>query len=223
MSETEETKLTVARALVKLKTSNERIEKGIEEFGTTLNPYTHTVGDKGISGYASVDEYEEHVKSRYESLLATMTYRDELKKAIVQSNGVTKITVGGEEMTVATAIERKKTIQNKIALQQTLKRCYTTEVKEVERLKREVENTVQNNISNVGVDVTKATKSQHAKDIVEAVTKMFDTLYEINIIDPIGIVKKIDELDEEIIAFLEEVDFAITESNSTTYVEIPGE
>ena len=49
-----------------------------------------------------------------------------------------------------------------------------------------------------------------------------EAIYKVDFVDPIELQKKIDELEEDITSFENEVNYALSESNSTTYIEVEG-
>ena len=104
------TKISVTRALATLSKIEDKITKRINTLDTIH--IARGEGDrKAIPGsLVSVSAFESTAVSDFQGLVDLMKVRDELKAAVVQSNAVTKVTVGGVEMTVAQAIERKRTI-----------------------------------------------------------------------------------------------------------------
>ena len=56
------------------------------------------------------EEFKKRTTSDFQSLNDLIKRRNQVKNAIVSSNAVTKVTVGGQTMTVAEAIEYKTII-----------------------------------------------------------------------------------------------------------------
>lgn len=101
--------LTVTEALVKLKLANKKLEDSANK--VTLG-YVSSKGAKTVpAGYANVDEFKKEVQSKLESVQGLMVFRDRLKKAVVESNAKTVVTVASETMSVAEAIERKQAVK----------------------------------------------------------------------------------------------------------------
>ncbi len=105
---------TVTEALVKLKLSNKKIE---EATGQVLIGYTVTGGNKTPPpGFKDQEVFKAEVKKRLDSVVGLVTFRDKLKKAVVESNARTSVVVGKKTMTVAEAVETKASLKNKKTL-----------------------------------------------------------------------------------------------------------
>lgn len=102
---------TVTEALVKLKLASKKIEDSI------IGNLTGVLATKGATvapaGFKSVEDYKSEVKKRLDSTNGLIEFRDKLKKAIVESNARTSVSVGRKTMTVAEAIETKHSIAAK--------------------------------------------------------------------------------------------------------------
>jgi RNase P subunit RPR2 len=121
-------KISIARALIELKTLEKRIEKKLNE----IEPVTILTGNTLESGITSKEAFEKSVKASYQSLIGLIEHKRKLKAAIVKSNAVTVVEVAGEKMTVAEAIERKSSIEIEKNIKRTLSKKYTEKLKTVE-------------------------------------------------------------------------------------------
>lgn len=96
-------KMTIHKALCELKTLDARITKSI---GETEYVFANKHSNDKVNGM-TVAAYCDEIKSGYQRVTDLIKRRDAIKRAVVLSNAVTKVTVGGKEYTVAEAIEMK--------------------------------------------------------------------------------------------------------------------
>ena len=96
-------KMTIHEALSELKVIGKRIDKEINGVVfVTANKHSNTkIGGK------TIEEFSDNIKSKYQKITDLIKRRTAIKKAVVKSNAVTDVTIGGETMTVAEAIEYK--------------------------------------------------------------------------------------------------------------------
>jgi RNase P subunit RPR2 len=205
-------KISIARALIELKTLEKRIDKKLHE----LEPISILTGNKLESGIDSKEAFEKEVKASYQSLIALIEYKRKIKSAIVKSNAVTYVEIAGAKMTVAEAIERKSSIGIEKEIKKTLAKKYTDKLKIVE-----------NHNSNIQSQLYKLLQATYSKPETELSKEDYDKIAipfkennDATLIDPLNVKKTLQELDEEISEFESEVDIALTESNARTEVEV---
>lgn len=202
---------SVQRGLMELKTLGARIDRAARK------PFvSHYVGDEGVpQGYKSVEEFEKSAKGSYESVNALIARRNAIKAAIIASNAVTQVEVGGVKMTVAAAIDRKDSIEfEKLVLQQ-LKGQFAHTTRAINGENQLMEQRIAKRIDDEsGKD--KKIEESYEKQIVDA-TK---SRYEPHIVDPIGIREEIERLEKSIEDFELNVDVALSEINARTEIEI---
>lgn len=211
------TTISVTRALATLTKLENKIEKRISE----LNPVQIAKGTgehRAIPGsLSSVEDFEKTAKSDFQGLQDLLDVRDELKGKVVQSNAVTLVTVGTKEMTVAQAIEGKRTIQYKELLLAKLKAQYNHAQARLNKETNEFEAKLeQARAPYIGRD--KSPDPEQLKT-VEGPTRLISTP---TIVDPLNLADKIRSLEEEIEDFKSNVDFALSEINAKTEVTIEG-
>ena len=143
--------------------------------------------------------------------------RDELKSAIVQSNAATPLTVNGVDMTCAQAIEMKSSIQYKKTLLAQLKSTYTAVAARVEQENRRVDQNIEDALSGYTNRDGSKKISEEEQDII--INKRHEE-GDFEMVDPLDIANKIDNLENEIDGFESSVDIALTVSNSTTFIEV---
>ena len=205
-------KMTITRALVEKKRLEERIERALREF----RPTVILVGNSIPAGFQSVEAFKEHVKGKYDSLKDMIDRRCKIVQKIAQSNATTKVTVNGQEMTVAEALEKKNfykaTGKNVLTTFQTVYASSKNKFEQVEA--NEKSKADQEFEKLIGRD--KSVKEEEMR----AVRETIDKNHKVTLVDPIEIGKVYEEMSEKNTKFLEDVDIALTESNSKTEIEI---
>jgi len=204
--------VSVTRALKELKVLGDRIGKSIGEL-KVLDITQNKFKGKALKTNQSVDDFTKNVKSKFQSLQDLLTRRTKLKSAIIVSNAATTIEVGGKSMTVAETLDFKTFLEFKRDLLKRLK----TEKAGFDRdiinarvtLERQVDVLIEQNI---GKD-RKADKEDYDK-----IAKPYMEANELRLIDPVGVQKVIEGLDEEITKFEADVDIVLSESNSRTEI-----
>lgn len=211
------TKMSVTRALATLTKVEEKIQKRIEALNT-IHIAKGTDANRQIPGsIQSVEDFEKSAQADFQGVQDLLAVRDDLKAKVVQSNAVTKVEIAGESMTVAQAIERKRTIVFKELLLGKLKSQYNQAQLRLNRDTQEFE---------AKLEAARAPYVQRDKApdaaqlaVVEAPVRSMGTP---SIVDPLGLADKIRALETEIEDFKSNVDFVLSESNAKTEVEIEG-
>lgn len=211
------TKMSVTRALATLTKVEEKIQKRIEALNT-IHIAKGTDANRQIPGsIQSVEDFEKSAQADFQGVQDLLSVRDDLKAKVVQSNAVTKVEIAGESMTVAQAIERKRTIVFKELLLGKLKSQYNHAQVRLNRDTQEFE---------AKLEAARAPYVQRDKApdaaqlaVVEAPVRSMGTP---SIVDPLGLADRIRSLEAEIEDFKSNVDFVLSESNARTEVEIEG-
>lgn len=196
-------KITITRALTELKTLDKRIQKAIDS-GTFVSFHGQ---------FFKPDENSKLAQSNYQSIMDLLERRKQIKSSIVMSNAVTKVIIYGKEMTVAEAIETKSSIKHLENLLNRMKSQFGQATKNVESLNEKVRRDLESKTKMSGE------KDESKFDLTEFSTTYVD-LHGVKLYDPLKISSKIDEIENYITGFKSEVDFILTEKNSTTYIEV---
>lgn len=202
-------KITITRALAELKLLDSRINKVIGEckFAVCVTKNTNYNVNK--------NDFTSQTLAKQQSLYDLMTRREKLKSAIVRSNTSTLVKIGSKEMTVVDAIEMKHTIEYKNHLLELLKKQRLQVTTEFENHKRKVKQAIDANITQICSRDVKPDPST-----IQDLTDMMWKSDPVEIFDPIGLDKTIESLSAEIEDFTSNVDFALSESNSLTQIEV---
>lgn len=204
-------KLTIHRALSELKLIGTKIEKGIEN----LMPSGLAQKDKLVNNVHQRDSFEKNAKETYQSIIDLIERRNKIKSAIVQANGKTQVTIAGNQMTIADAINLKAVIGYKKALIERMTKWHNSTKAQLEKVNAQVD-----------ADALKLAEVALGKqgikigdDDVQKVTSQFLEAKRFSIVDPIKVEEKISAMDKEIGDFEAEVDAVLSEINAVTVVE----
>lgn len=206
------TKITIHRALAELKLIDSRTLKATQEL-VPQGIHQKTDGKIGTSTQA---EFKTAAEGKYQSVIDLINRKAKIKTAIVASNASTEVKVGEKTMTVADAITAKDLNKSKQTLVDHLKSQQRSALALLNKSNEVVDKNIQALLeANLGKDSVKA-----GKDDIEAIRKPFLDASQWNLFDPLGLQKKIEELEKDLSDFNTEVDAVLSESNAVTFIEI---
>lgn len=205
-------KMTVHKALAELKTLDDRINS---EITGSVFVRANRHNNMKIFG-KTIPDFMADTESSYQSVKALINRRNAMKRAVVLSNAVTKVEIGGVEYTVAEAIEMNNHgMENLVGLRNCLREQYSSVKRMVEsengdKLVKACENYIQ---------ATFGTKEKINNPDIEMAQKVYMTNNTYDIVTGLDIEKVIKELTDRIDAFKAEVDSALSVSNALTVIE----
>ena len=200
--------MTVHKALAELKVLDSRIESAIlsGDFVITKKNNQDTVKGK------TAEQYKAKAAEVFQKASDLILRRNAIKNAVVVSNAKTTVKIGDKDYTVVEAIEKKNHGMDYYVLRQQLAKQKSELEKHNASLQQKAEQFV------TGLMGGKEVKTDSAE-----FTTAVDTYIKSNtmtLLDPLGIEKKIEELDDMINSFLPEVDAALSVSNAVTTITI---
>ena len=202
--------ISITRALSEMKTIDARLNQKVGEIRTIAV----AVNDKLSSG-VDPKEFSKDAIADYQSYIDLVERKNRLKAAVVASNAITKVTIAGQQMTVAAAIEKKSSIQYLHTLVAALTHQLSQATSAVEKHNLKVQEQLQQLLqANFGKD-RKATEEEQNAIVVPYLRNN-----EASLVDPLELRNTIRKLREDIVAFEGEVDFVLSESNAITQVEV---
>lgn len=208
--------ISVTRGLIQLKRLEDRINKDIKEIdGYVIINKCNT--DKVLNGSLTKQQYIDNVKKKWQSLTDKLNLRQEIKDAIVNSNATTRVEIAGKSYTRAQAIEKKANIEkfDKIIARR-LNLTYSSALDSVHFKNESVEETAEKLFFGRGEEKK---KNENNKDLLDAMDiYMSSRKYEI--IDPLNVQLLRTTYEKDVLDFLADVDQVLTESNSTTMIQI---
>lgn len=210
--------MTVHKALAELKVIDDRINKAISA-GTYVIANKHS--NEKIGG-KTINEFRENMKSSHQKVIDLINRRNAIKRAVVLSNAVTKVKVGDNEYTVAEAIEMKNHgMEFKDHYLNMLTYQNNNAQNEINRNSGDaIEKRAEQYILSVIQAQPKESKMSVDSEAMKALRKTYIENNTYDLIDPLNVVKLIEELSNEIDEFNTEVDAALSTSNALTVIEI---
>lgn len=206
--------MTIYKALSELKVLDARIE-------TAINTPVYCCAKKHSTDKVAgtdVTQIEKNIRSYYDKAVDLINRRKAIKRAVVLSNAVTKVSVCGVEYTVAEAIEMKnhgKEFEQRLS--SAMKRDY---IKAQERISKENENGLEERADQYVTAIYGQKDSKTNAADIEKVRNDFITSNQFELVDPIGVLEKIDDIDKITSGFLSEVDSQLSVSNALTEITI---
>ena len=217
VKEIEMNKMSVTRALAELK----RLDDRLNRMSTDQSIFVSVAvgqGDKqkvlGVSD--TVQNVVSQIQSNRDRVNSMIEMRAKIKSAVVASNAATKVKLGAREMTVAEAIELKKSIEVKRNMLSTYRRQVIQANALVAKQNAALEAQIETNLATIyGNEKGKVDAS-----MFEAIAKPQREQKEASLIDPIKINDLIKSLEEEISLVETELDFTLSEINAKTEIEV---
>lgn len=209
------TKFSVTRALATVKNLDAKIERAIPRLALMVN----TVGTGNslsiVESKVSVEDFKADAVAQEKALTDMIAERARLKAAIIKSNASTEVTIGAKTMTVAEAIEAKKSVGYKVQMLATLRKQLVVVGAQFNRLNHDFQTKLDNAEAQVAGRDKKS--SSEELEVATAGIKLRQTPGQL---DPLNLSKYIEDLDAEVQDFLLNVDFALSEVNAKTDIEV---
>lgn len=205
--------MTVHKALAELKVLDSRINDVIlsGDFVITKKNNQDTVKGK------TVEQFKSKATEVFQKASDLIRRRNAIKNAVVVSNANTTVKIGDKEYTVVEAIEKKNHgMDYYVQLRDVLRQQFARQKSELEKHNASLQQKAEQFVT--GLMGGREVKTDSA-EYISAV----DTYIKSNtmtLLDPLGIEKKIEELDDMINTFLPEVDAALSVSNAVTTITI---
>ena len=207
-------KMLVTQALNELKTLGSRIDRAIAEADFIT---ASKVSEKNAAPGKTKDVFNKEAKTSMQQINDLIERREKIKAAVIASNAVTEVEIGGVKMTVAKAIDTKDSIEFKQDLLNMMKAQYAQAMKKVEDANQKMEKKIDDLVTTA---YGKDGKDKIQESDFDAIAKPYRSANETGLVDPLGIEKKIKELSEYIEAFKSNVDSVLQISNCTTFIEV---
>ena len=205
--------MTVHKALAELKILDSRIGDAIlsGDFVITKKNNQDTVKGK------TAEQYKTKATESYQKASDLIRRRNAIKNAVVVSNANTTVKIGDAKYTVVEAIEKKNHgMDYYVQLRDVLRQQFAKQKADLEKHNASLQQKAEQFVTGLmgGKDVK--TDSAEFSNAVDTYIKS-NTM---TLLDPLGIEKKIEELDDMINTFLPEVDAALSVSNAVTTITV---
>lgn len=204
-------KMSLTRVLNEIKLLDKKIETAASQPMVMVK-----VGGKPNTGYSTVKEMEERTKANFQSVKDLVTRRNKLKSLLTQANADTEVTIAGETMSIAQAIERKNSgikIEKKVLASMANQLSHCTSV--VDTTNARVQQKVDELLNTLSGRERKASQEE-----IEAVEKPYRDNNAASLVDSFGIRATIESMNDKIEQFENEVDFSLSEINARTEIEV---
>lgn len=206
--------ITVTRGLAEMKLLKKRIESKIN---STQFISGKKRSAKKIDNVFTVDEFGKEVKANYDSIVDLIERLKTIKSAIVKFNAEQTVIIADKEMTVADAIERKNNIVFEKTLLKKMVNQYNNIIAIINTKNEDMEQKLDRQIQTMNGGDSKKTDTEQT----EAFSKSYRESNAWEIIDPLKLKDKINKLQEDIENFELNVDFVLSEKNSSNKIVIP--
>lgn len=207
-------KMTVHKALAELKIIDSRIERSIDDAQFCV---ANKHSNEKINGIP-VEDAKRLMVGSYDKASDLIKRRNAIKRAVVLSNAKTIVAIADREYTVAEAIEMKNHgIDFEELLLAELKDQYL-DAKAM--LLKENGQSLSDRADKFVVDMYGTKDVKVNPDDVEKARKSFIESNTYDLIDPLDMQKKIEELETRISEFKAEVDAALSVSNAITEITV---
>lgn len=210
------TTMSITRALTRAKTIEKQLARLVEsQFVVTL--MKREVDDV-------TDVYQDNLKmtkSNFDQFNDLFAELNNIKAAVRKSNEVTKVVIGGEELTVADALVYKNTIVYRSNFLDRITRENRNAESRVEQSKISADTkfaTVRENLikNSQGQDVSE----DYLKTVLtEEERRLKKAIIEVKVSGINNVNEYIEAERKRIDTFIEEVDYVLSESNATTIIE----
>lgn len=226
-------RMTVTAGLKELKLLNKRITSRIDDLKAIRTRRSSTETIAGVNK----KDFEDAAREGFQAIQALLARRDAIKAEIVRSNAESTVTVGGQRMTVAAAIERKRALEaqkknrrrdedfvpTQETLVQHLRAQYAVAVAEEANLLSVMEAEREMRVNSfLNQERSKGQNQKDAGIDTKAIEDAYRAANTPVIDDPLDLLKKLASMEEDVEIFSSEVDRVLDEHNATIYIEVPA-
>lgn len=205
--------MTIHKALAELKVLDKRIIDAMAAATFVVNKKNNQEKVHGVTPTA----FNEAAFASYDKITDLIKRRNAIKDAVNVSNSVTKVEIGGKTYTVVEAIDKKNHgMAFYIELRDHMASQLSRAKAELEKQNSQLQQKAEQFVTGLMGSKETAAKSEEYDTSVKTYIKSNT----VEMIDPLGLEKKIAELDDMINAFMPEVDAALSVSNALTTITI---
>lgn len=207
-------KMTLTRLLNEIKLANNKIDKKLRE---NVN-YFDIMASGKLKNYKSEEDMKAKVTAHLDSITDLIKLRDRYRALLLNANNTTKLTVNGQELTIAEAIAKKESIKQ----EQSLVKIIRVQLQSMEASVVSIDNNNESKLDSIIVSAMGKDKKTDGSEI-ESITKAFRENNKVTLIDAGGAKKFLEDKEEEIEKFISDIDFSLSEINAKTEVETEPE
>ena len=210
------TTMSITRALTRVKTIEKQLSRLVE------SQFVVTLVKREVDN--ATDVFQDNVnmtKANFDQFNDLFAELNRIKAAVRKSNEVTKVTIGGEELSVADALVYKNTI---VYRNNFLDRI-TRENRQADSRVEQSKITADNKFAAVRENFIKNAQGQDVNEdyintvLTEEERRLKAALVEVKVTGIKNVSDYIEAERKRIDTFIEEVDYVLSESNATTMIE----
>lgn len=205
--------MTVHKALAELKVLDKRIMDAMSAATFVANKKNN---QEKVCG-STPSEFSNFAFSSYDKISDLIKRRNAIKDAVNVSNATTEVEINGNKYTVVEAIDKKNHgMMFYTVLRDTMAAQYARAKSEMEKQNSQLQQKAEQFVTGLMGNKETASKNED----YDASVKTYIKSNTVEMIDPLGLEKKIAELDDMINAFMPEVDASLSVSNALTTITI---
>lgn len=210
------TTMSITRALTRAKTIEKQLTRLVE------SQYVVTLMKREVDDVTDV--FKDNLKmtqSNFDQFNDLFAELNNIKAAVRKSNEVTKVAIGGEELTVADALVYKNTI----AYRNSFLDRITRENRNAESRVEQSKISADTKFASVRENLIKNSQGQDVSEdylktvLTEEERRLKKAIVEVKVSGINNVNEYIEAERKRIDTFLEEVDYVLSESNATTIIE----
>ena len=206
-------RITVTDALAELTLLEKRIDSARAALQENALIAVVEVG-KVPNGFRSREEHATQARAGLQRVDALINRRREIKRTIVLSNASTRVTVAGQELTVAEAIEMKTFIIYYESVLATMNTAHTQTLREFKAAQAKV----KERLDKLAIEVLGKNASA---DKYQSLADSFLSREGVELLDPTNLAAEIERRQAFIEEFKSTVDRVLSISNARTMVDVP--
>ena len=205
--------MNIHKAMIELKTLESRILDAISGVQFVL-PNKHS--NEKLSGIP-IKQVAANIVDSYKSATDLIRRRNAIKQAVIRSNSETVVNVCGKEYTVAEAIDMKNNgLKGQKSLLAKLSMDYNKAKRDADMSNASLDSRADNYVKSMYENAD----MKNLSDDVRKTRESFIESQTVELLDPLGIKKVIDDMNEEINQFMVEIDAALSVSNAVTEIAV---
>ena len=210
--------MTVTQALRERKVLKDRITSAIHE-----GVYVSVVEGESLKpsnkAYKTANDLVSQIQGSTDKVEALIKRYNHIVDALIRSNAITTVTVAGETMTVAAAIERRNSHSMTQMFLQTIGQQYAAVAREVDSKQRSLNVQIENRVAN---NKTESMDAAQVAQLVEDSKKVLEKEYLPQIFDPSKNAENLQVRRDRAEKFSDELETQLNIINATTMIEIPA-
>ena len=213
---TENTVMTITRALTELKRMDVQIENAIKN-GTYMFPLTGKDTYQKVSPTnLSVEDAKSKINSSFDTVVGLISRREQIKSSVINSNAQTKVNIQGRSISVAEAIDLKNSVVYKKKFVEALK----LSVAKHNQWLTQAESALNDRIEKLLSAAYSGDKGRVDVESTKAITDPQIQQFSPSLLDVRNIGSVIENLQKEIEFIETELDFVLSENNSVTTITV---